>query len=70
GGPGADGHAPDRRAAGATLLGLRVADLDETLARLTHAGARVLTPLQLTPHGPRAVVEDPDGRAVELTSLA
>ena len=68
--PGADGHAPDRRTAGATLLGLRVADLDETLARLARAGARVLTPLQLTPHGPRAVVEDPDGRAVELTSLA
>ena len=50
-----------------TRLGFRVANLDQTLAALEQAGAKIVSPLKDTPYGRRAVVDDPDGHRVELT---
>ncbi len=61
--PGQPGTAPDRRTAGAVTLGFHVPSLDSALERLN---AKILTPPQTSPWGRRAVVADPDGRAVEL----
>lgn len=40
--------------------------LDQAVAAVREAGALVRSAPTLTEAGPRAVVEDPDGRAVEL----
>jgi catechol 2,3-dioxygenase-like lactoylglutathione lyase family enzyme len=52
------------RTAGGAMIGFTVASLDETLAVL---GATVERPPEDVPWGRRAVVVDPDGRAVEVT---
>ncbi len=65
--PGATGSAPRRTCAGATLHGFRVASLSSTLAALEALGAKVVTPPHSSAWGRRAVLLDPDGRAVELT---
>lgn len=65
--PGKPGAAPPRLAAGATMLGFAVSDLGEALARVSGLGAKIITPLQETEWGLRAVAADPDGRAVELS---
>ena len=65
--PGKPGSAPDRRNAGATIIGLKVQSLDPALTALRGKGAVILTPPQDTPWSRRAVVQDPDGRAVELS---
>jgi catechol 2,3-dioxygenase-like lactoylglutathione lyase family enzyme len=62
--PGTAGTAPPRSAGGAVMLGFRVASLDEALARLA---APVASGPRPGPWGRRAVVLDPDGRAVELS---
>lgn len=49
-----------------TRLGFAVENLAETLAALQNIGTPVVTPAQETAWGQRAVVRDPDGRAVEL----
>ncbi len=49
-----------------TRVGFAVADLNGVLDTLQAFGANVITPPQQTPWGYRAVVRDPDGRAVEL----
>jgi predicted enzyme related to lactoylglutathione lyase len=64
--PGKPGTAPDRRNAGATLIGFQIADLDATLKALEPTGTVVLTAPQDSDWGRRAVVQDPDGRAIEL----
>ena len=66
--PGNDGGALDRRAGGATSLGFRVASLDAVLSALKQLGAPVITPPKDSQWGRRAVVADPDGRAVEILS--
>jgi predicted enzyme related to lactoylglutathione lyase len=50
-----------------TRLGFRVNDLDEVLHSLQAMGTRIVSPLQQSAWGYRAVVRDPDGRAVELS---
>jgi predicted enzyme related to lactoylglutathione lyase len=50
-----------------TRLGFAVADLDRVLAALHSLGTSLLDPPRDTPWGRRAVVRDPDGRAVELS---
>ena len=65
--PGKPGTAPDRRAGGATLLGFQVGLLEVTLKAIAEIGATVLTAPQASPWGKRAVVQDPDGRAIELS---
>jgi len=47
-------------------LGFSVADLGRVLDALQAAGTPVLNPPEQTTWGRRAVVRDPDGRAVEL----
>jgi predicted enzyme related to lactoylglutathione lyase len=65
--PGKSGTAPDRRNGGATLLGFQVDSLEVTLKAIAEIGATVLTAPQDSPWGKRAVVQDPDGRAIELS---
>lgn len=64
--PGKPGIAPERRNAGATMIGFQVENIDNVLATLHALGAVVLTPIQNSEWGKRAVVQDPDGRAIEL----
>ena len=60
------GRAPGRRDAGGTLLGLRVADLEGSVDALRKVEARVIVEAESVPWGRRALVEDPDGRVIEL----
>jgi hypothetical protein len=58
---------PDGGVADATTrLGFAVVDLGRVLESLQAAGTPVLSPPKETAWGKRAVVQDPDGRAVEL----
>lgn len=57
---------PEWRSAGSTFCGFYVTSLDETLAALTDLGTVVLVDHQVRDWGCRAVVEDPDGRTVEI----
>lgn len=50
-------------------LGFQVDDLDQILERLAQANHTILTPATLSDWGYRAIVQDPDGRKVELTGL-
>lgn len=60
------GRAPAWREPGSSFPGFYVASLDDTLAALTAADAPVLVTHQVRPWACRAVVEDPDGRPVEI----
>ena len=60
------GRAPERRSAGASFAGVYVASLDDTLREVTALGAPLLSRHEVMPWGCRFVVEDPDGRAVEV----
>ncbi|HLJ55649.1 MAG TPA: VOC family protein [Chthonomonadaceae bacterium] len=51
-------------------LGFTVSTLDGVLARLADLGVLVESPPRATRWGRRAVVRDPDGRAVELVESA
>jgi lactoylglutathione lyase len=55
------------RCAGSTFAGLYVESLDNTVGALRAFGARVLAEHEERDWGCRAVVEDPDGRAVEIS---
>ena len=63
--PGHESRAPEANSGGATMLGLTVDDLDGAFTAATAGGARVRRPP--SEHSRRAVVEDPDGRVVEIT---
>jgi hypothetical protein len=60
------GRAPQWREPGSSFPGFYVASLDDTLTALAGHGAPVLVSHQVRPWACRAVVEDPDGRAVEI----
>jgi lactoylglutathione lyase len=62
--------APRWRAGGSVFVGFYVDSLDATLAALRALGATILVGHQLREWGCRAVVEDPDGRAVEINQRA
>jgi lactoylglutathione lyase len=64
------GRAPARRAAGSSFPGFYVQGLDEVTESLRRTGAPVLTEHERMPWGCRVVVEDPDGRAVEINARA
>jgi len=53
-----------------TRVGFAVPQLRDLCARLNSAGVSIVTPPKDSPWGWRAVVRDPDGRAVELNGLA
>jgi len=65
--PGEPGSAPERKQGGATLIGLSVPSLDESLAALAQLGTAPTSAPKDSPWGRRAVILDPDGRAIELT---
>jgi lactoylglutathione lyase len=62
--PGEEGVAPDRKSGGATMLGFAVASIDDVLAKLPD---KPMSAPKDSTWGRRAVVLDPDGRAIELT---
>lgn len=64
--PGEAGMAPDRKSGGATMLGLQIENLTDVLHQLSLLRLEPLTPPRPSQWGLRAVVCDPDGRAVEL----
>jgi predicted enzyme related to lactoylglutathione lyase len=59
-------NAPDGRQAGATMIGFRVTGVEQVVEKLRRLGAQILTEPQTSEWGRRAVVQDPDGRAIEL----
>ncbi len=65
--PGHESRAPEANSGGATMLGLSVTDLDAVFAAATTAGVKVRRAPSESSR--RAVVEDPDGRVVELTPI-
>ena len=65
--PGIGASALDRKAGGATMLGFSVASLASTLEAMGGLKVEFVSPPKDTPWGRRAVVLDPDGRAVDLT---
>jgi lactoylglutathione lyase len=67
--PGKPGNAPPRTNAGSTMMGFQVVSLDEIVVVLQNKGTTILTAPQDSQWGRRAVVQDPDGRAVELSQL-
>ena len=64
-GPGS-GRAPQWRDTGSSFPGFYVASLDGTVATLTAQGATVLAAHEARDWGCRAVIEDPDGRPIEI----
>jgi predicted enzyme related to lactoylglutathione lyase len=64
------GRAPARRSAGSSFPGFYVDSLDEVTASLCSQSARLLTEHEQMPWGCRIVVEDPDGRAIEINDRA
>jgi catechol 2,3-dioxygenase-like lactoylglutathione lyase family enzyme len=66
--PGEPGAAPDRKSGGATMLGFLVNDVDAVVATLEQAGISAISAPKDTAWGRRALVLDPDGRAVELVT--
>ena len=64
--PGDPGTAPACKSGGSTMLGFSVSALDETLKTLANLGHFPISPPKDSAWGRRAVVTDPDGRAVEL----
>jgi len=65
--PGSDGAAPDRKVGGATTMGFSIKALDSTMATLEALKVEVVSGAKEGPWGRRAVVLDPDGRAIDLT---
>jgi lactoylglutathione lyase len=61
-----DGRAPRLREPGSSFPGFYVPSLDDTVAALASLGAPVLAGHQVRDWGCRAIVEDPDGRPVEI----
>ena len=60
------GRAPARRSGGSSFPGFYVASLDDTAAALAGVAAPLLSGHEEMPWGCRIVVEDPDGRPVEI----
>ena len=63
---GAPGTHPPFRTAGGVLPGLAVPSLDGALESAEALGAKIVQRPTEYPWGMRALVEDPDGRTVEL----
>jgi predicted enzyme related to lactoylglutathione lyase len=63
-----DAAAPvDRKASGATMLGFSVASVDNVLTSFQTMRSQVISGPKDSQWGRRAVVADPDGRAIELS---
>jgi catechol 2,3-dioxygenase-like lactoylglutathione lyase family enzyme len=64
--PAEPGRAPDRRTGGATMIGFHVDSLSQTIQALAGLNVAVLTPPSDSSTPARIVVQDPDGRAIEI----
>lgn len=62
--------APSWRAQGSVFIGFYVDSLDATIKALTSIDVKVLADHEVREWGCRVVVEDPDGRAVEINQRA
>ena len=62
----ASGRTPKWRDAGSSFPGFYATSLDDTVTALTALGAPVLIAHEVRDWGCRAIVEDPDGRPVEI----
>jgi predicted enzyme related to lactoylglutathione lyase len=65
--PGEAGNAPDRKSGGATMIGIVVSSVDASLSKLADQKMTIISPPKDSAWGRRAVVLDPDGRAIELS---
>ena len=63
---GPAGTSPGFRTAGSTFAGFYVDSLDDAVAAVAGLGSPVLVAHEVRPWGCRAIVTDPDGRAVEV----
>ena len=68
--PGQPGAAPEPKTAGSTMLGFRVASLDETLAKLQALGIEPKSEPKESSWGRWVNVVDPDGRVIQLNHAA
>jgi catechol 2,3-dioxygenase-like lactoylglutathione lyase family enzyme len=64
--PGKEAAPLNYKSAGATWLGFQVDSIDLVLELLNTLPVTILTPLRDTPRGRRILIQDPDGRAIEL----
>lgn len=67
--PGTPRGVTDRRQAGATMIGFRVSELTHILDTLKANGAEIISEPKGSMGNRRAVIQDPDGRAVELNEV-
>lgn len=65
--PGEPAASLNRKASGATMLGFAVSSVDDSVVAARSLGAQIVTAPADSPWGRRAVVIDPDGRAIELS---
>jgi predicted enzyme related to lactoylglutathione lyase len=65
--PGEPSGPLNRKAGGATMLGFSLPSIDPTIAALKNLGSQIITAPSESTWGRRAVVADPDGRAIELS---
>lgn len=65
--PAEAGQAPDRKAGGATMIGIKVESVDNVIMALGTSGIQPLSPPKDSAWGKRATALDPDGRLIELT---
>jgi lactoylglutathione lyase len=68
--PAEAGQALDRKAGGATMIGIKVQSVDAVVAVLQNMGIQLLSPPKDSTWGRRATVLDPDGRLIEITQSA
>ena len=65
--PGENATPLDRISSGATMLGFGVTSLDSAVAAVQTLGSQIVTSPRDSTWGRRAVVLDPDGRAIEIS---
>lgn len=65
--PAEAGQTLDRKAGGATMIGIKVESVDAVIERLNGIGIQPLSPPKESVWGQRTTVLDPDGRLIELT---
>ena len=64
--PGDDAAQVNRKHSGATMIGFTIERVDSVIAAVQQLQAPVLTAPTDSPWGRRAVILDPDGRAIEV----
>ncbi len=65
--PAEAGQAPDRKAGGATMIGIKVESVDAVIETLQNLGIKPLSAPKDSAWGRRATVLDSDGRLIEIT---